>query len=72
MGAAQVLHTHPESSTTSHHACSICLTAHAGLNTETAASTPVLATAALAAPAFEVAGIFRPAATRFIRPPPAA
>ncbi len=71
IGVVQATHSHPESSTTSHHTCSICATAHAGLNTQTVASAPVLVTAALAIPVAEVSLIFRPFTTQFIRPPPA-
>ena len=71
MGTVQATHSHPENSTTSHHTCSICATAHAGVNAQTVASAPVLATAALASPVAEVSPIFRPATTQFIRPPPA-
>ena len=70
MGTVQVTHTHAENSTTSHHTCSICATAHAGLNTQTVAFAPVLAIAALASPVSDVSRIFRPATTQFIRPPP--
>jgi hypothetical protein len=71
MGTVQATHSHPENSTTSHHTCSICATAHAGVNTQTVASAPVLATAVLASSVSEVSLIFRPATTQFIRPPPA-
>src|ERR1700688_1531757 len=71
MGTVQAAHSHPENSTTSHHTCSICATAHVGLNTHTVLSVPVLVTAALASPVSEVSRIFRPATTQFIRPPPA-
>ena len=71
MGTVQATHSHPENSTTSHHTCSICATAHAGLNTETVVSAPVLAMAVLAVPVAEVSPIFRPLTTQFIRPPPA-
>jgi len=71
MGTVQATHSHPENSTTSHHACSICATAHAGVNTQTVASAPVLATAAVAIPILEVSLIFRPVTSQFIRPPPA-
>jgi hypothetical protein len=71
MGTVQAAHSHPENSTTSHHACSICATAHVGLNTETISSAPVLITAALTSSISEVSRIFRPATTQFIRPPPA-
>jgi hypothetical protein len=71
MGTVQVTHTHAENSTASHHTCSICATAHAGLNTQTVAFAPVLAIAALASPVSDVSRIFRPATTQFIRPPPA-
>jgi len=71
MGTVQATHSHPENSTTSHHTCSICATAHAGLNTQTVASAPVLATAVLAILVAEVSLIIRPATTQFIRPPPA-
>jgi hypothetical protein len=71
MGTVQATHSHPENSTTSHHACSICATAHAGLSTQTVASSPVLATSALAIVVAEVFLIFRPVTSQFIRPPPA-
>jgi len=71
MGTVQVTHTHAENSTTSHHTCSICATAHVGLNTQTVAFAPVLVIAALASPVSDVSRIFRPATTQFIRPPPA-
>ena len=71
MGTVQATHSHPENSTTSHHSCSICATAHVGLNTQTVVSTPVIVTAALASPVAAVSLIFRPTSTQFIRPPPA-
>jgi len=71
MGTVQATHSHPENSTTSHHTCSICATAHAGISTQTAASAPVLVTAALAILVTEVSVSFRPVITQFIRPPPA-
>jgi hypothetical protein len=71
MGTVQAAHSHPDSSTSSHHACSICATAHAGLNTAPAPSAPVLVTSVLAILVAEVSPIFRPVATEFIRPPPA-
>jgi hypothetical protein len=71
MGTLQATHSHPENSTASHHTCSICATAHAGLKTQTVAAAPVLATFVLASPAAEVSLIFRPATAQFIRPPPA-
>jgi hypothetical protein len=70
MGVAQAVHAHPDDSATSHHVCSVCSTAHAGLSTQTVAAAPVLVAAALATPAQKLAGIFRPAAVHFIRPPP--
>ncbi|MGA2235782.1 MAG: hypothetical protein ABSG23_09940 [Terriglobales bacterium] len=71
MGTVQATHSHPENSTTSHHTCSICATAHAGLSTAPVASAPVLITAALAILVAEVSVVFRPVTTQFIRPPPA-
>jgi hypothetical protein len=71
MGTVQATHLHPVNATTSHHTCSICATAHAGLSTRTVASAPVLVTAALAILVAEVSPIFRPVTTQFIRPPPA-
>ena len=72
LGVVQAVHTHPENSTASHHSCSICSTAHAGLSTQTIAAAPVLTAAALATPARELAKTFRPSTVHFIRPPPAA
>jgi hypothetical protein len=72
MGTVQATHSHPENSTTSHHTCTICATAHAGINTQTVASAPVLATATLAILVAEVSPIFRSVTTPFIRPPPVA
>jgi hypothetical protein len=71
MGVVQAVHAHPDDSATSHHVCSICSTAHAGLSTQTVSVAPVLVAAALAAPAQKLAGIFRPADIHCIRPPPA-
>ena len=71
IGTVQATHSHPQNSTASHHTCSICATAHAGISTQTVASAPVLATAAPANSVAAVARIFRPATTQFIRPPPA-
>ena len=71
MGTVQATHSHSENSTTSHHTCSICATAHAGVNAQVVASAPVLVTAALAIPVAEASPIFRPFTTQFIRPPPA-
>ncbi len=71
MGIVQAVHSHPDNSATSHHTCSICATAHVGLNTETVASAPVLVATALTSSVAEVSLIFRPVTTQFIRPPPA-
>jgi hypothetical protein len=71
MGSIQATHSHADDSATSHHTCSICATAHAGVNTQTGTSAPILVTAALASPVAEVSLIVRPAITQFIRPPPA-
>jgi hypothetical protein len=71
IGFAQATHSHPENSTTSHHTCSICATAHAGINTQTIAFAPVLVTAALASFVTNFSLNFRPTTTQFIRPPPA-
>jgi hypothetical protein len=71
MGTVQATHSHPDGSATSHHNCTICATAHAGVSTQTPASAPVLAAAPLAILVAEVSLIFRPATTQFIRPPPA-
>jgi len=72
MAVAQAVHAHPENATTSRHACSICATAHAGLSVEAVAVAPILVAAPLAMPVPKSSGIFRPATTRFIRPPPGA
>jgi len=71
MGTVQATHSHSENSATSHHTCSICATAHAGVSTQTVAAAPVLASTALAILVAEVSPIFRPVTTQFIRPPPA-
>src|ERR1700688_1285277 len=71
VGAVQATHSPPENSAASHHTCTICATAHVGLNPQTVASAPVLVATALASPVSEVSRIFRPATTQFIRPPPA-
>ena len=70
MGVVQAVHAHPDDSATAHHACSICVTAHAGMSVETGAMAPAMLAAALATPVLELSGISRPAATFFIRPPP--
>jgi len=71
LGLVQATHSHADDSATSHHTCSICATAHAGVSAQTVAPAPVLTTAALAVLADEVLLIFHPATTQFIRPPPA-
>ncbi len=71
MGTVQATHSHPENSATSHHTCTICATAHAGLSTAPVASAPVLATATLSIALAEVSPVFRPVTAQFIRPPPA-
>ena len=70
MGIVQATHTHAGNSTTSHHSCSICATAHAGFNAQTSSSAPVLATAVLASSVSEDSPIFRAVTTPYIRPPP--
>jgi hypothetical protein len=71
MGTVQAVHSHSDdNSATSHHSCSICATAHAGLKITPAHSAPVLATAVLAIVVPELSPIFRPVTTQFIRPPP--
>ena len=69
MGTIQVTHSHPENSTTSHHTCTICATAHV-VNTQTVAFAPVLAAASFAILVSEVSPIVRPTIAQFIRPPP--
>jgi len=71
MGIVQAAHAHSETSTAPHHVCSICSTAHAGLNTGTTIGPPVLGISMLATPPRESAGIFRSTEVHFIRPPPA-
>ncbi len=71
MGTIQAVHSHPENSNTTHHTCSICATAHVGLNTQTASLAPILAATALTSSIAEVSLVFRPALAEFIRPPPA-
>jgi hypothetical protein len=71
LGTVQATHSHPANSSTSHHTCSICATAHIGFNTHTVASAPALATTALAISVAEVFLTFRPLTDQFIRPPPA-
>jgi hypothetical protein len=71
MGTVQAVHSHADDSATSHHSCTICATAHAGISTAPVVAAPVLGATALAILAAEVSPIFRPATTQFIRPPPA-
>jgi len=71
MGTVQAVHSHADDSATSHHTCTICATAHAGISTVPVVAAPVLGTTALAILAAEVSPIFRPVTTQFIRPPPA-
>ncbi|MGH9640819.1 MAG: hypothetical protein ACRD3Q_00190 [Terriglobales bacterium] len=70
IGVAQAAHAHQDSSTTSHHVCSICSTAHAGLSTNIAFAPPVLAASALVVLAPLCAGVLRGTEVHFIRPPP--
>ncbi len=71
VGVVQAVHTHPQDSTATHHVCSICSTAHAGLSTVTIAAAPIMATAALVTPPQERVQTFRAPTVHFIRPPPA-
>lgn len=71
IGMAQATHSHPDDSATSHHTCTICATAHVGVKTASVAIAPVLNASFLAISVVEVASIFRPGTTQFIRPPPA-
>lgn len=71
MGIAQAVHAHPENSSAPHHVCSICSTAHAGLNTTMTFAPPVLGVSILVSLAPESSGIFRSTEVHFIRPPPA-
>jgi hypothetical protein len=71
MGVVQAVHAHPENSTSPHHVCSICSTAHAGLSTAATFAPPVLNSSMLAPLAPESSGIFRSNEVYFIRPPPA-
>lgn len=71
MGTVQAIHSHPDESATSHHTCTICATAHAGVSTPAPVAAPVLAAAPLAISIAQVLLIFRPATAQFIRPPPA-
>jgi hypothetical protein len=70
MGTVQAVHSHANDSATSHHNCTICATAHAGINTAPVVAAPILGTTSLAILAAEVSPIFRPVTTQFIRPPP--
>ncbi len=70
IGVVQAVHSHPDDSAASHHSCSICSIAHAGLNIETVSAAPVLISAALATAAPEQPSVFRAAVVHFIRPPP--
>jgi len=70
IGSLQATHSHPQTSTASHHTCSICATAHVGIVTQTTASVPVLATARWASSITQDSLTFRPTAAQFIRPPP--
>lgn len=70
MGTIQAAHSHPENSTTSHHTCTICATAHV-VNTKTVEFAPVLASASLAIHVSEASTLVRPTIAQFIRPPPA-
>jgi hypothetical protein len=70
LATAQMTHSHAEDSSVSHHTCTICATAHAGVTIAPVAAAPVLNATALATPAAEVAPIFRAITVHCIRPPP--
>lgn len=72
VGVAQAVHAHSEKSRTVRHSCSVCVTAHAGLGTETNQVSPMLVVAGETTALVESYGVFRSVETRFIRPPPAA
>jgi len=71
VGTVQATHSHPDDTAPSHHTCTICATAHAGINSQTVAVAPVLTAVPFAVTLAEVSLVFRPATTQFIRPPPA-
>lgn len=71
MGIVQAAHSHQEDSSVSHHVCSICSTAHAGLGTEIVFAPPVLTRSPLAAPSREFLSGSCNQEVHFIRPPPA-
>ena len=70
MGFLQFTHSHVDNASASHHSCSICAAAHAGLSTQTVASVTVLTSVPLVNLDPKSTPIFRSRITKFIRPPP--
>lgn len=70
MGTAQAIHSHPDNAKT--HSCSICSVPHANFNTQSISAAPVMVAVPVARVEAITPGIFRPATSNFVRPPPAA
>lgn len=71
MGTAQVVHSHPAASQTSHHSCSICSAPSLGPATATVEVLPMVKPIAMAYFARKTFVVYRPVLTNFVRPPPA-
>jgi hypothetical protein len=72
IGTVQAVHSHADNAKTSPHSCSICSVPNAKLNTQSVSMAPVMVAESVACIATTAPKIFRPAATHFVRPPPAA
>ena len=70
MGFLQSTHSHVDAASASHHSCSICAAAHAGLSSQPLVAVPILAAVALVNLDPKSTPIFRTRIAKFIRPPP--
>ena len=71
MGTVQAVHSHPISSLTSHHSCSICSAPSLGPASTIISVLPMIKPVAMAHFTRETFVVFRPVLTNFVRPPPA-
>ena len=71
MGTVQAVHSHGDDAKTARHTCSICSISNAKLDTTQVAVAPLMSAAPMVSVEASALGIFRPATTNFVRPPPA-
>lgn len=70
LGALQAAHAHPNGSTVSHHSCTLCVAAQAGIGERELVFAPTLVAVSLAVLPSTESQIVRPGLALFSRPPP--